>query len=155
MASGTMIQASIAPPISQGLASAGAHDGGKPVEAAYLIKRKDVEDAKDIGGIEQQHVGQRRAAEPAAAGDQQPEQQQVEHNHILDPGTGMPSKGPHGVTLVARGVDDINGLGAAIMVAGEAAGRHWLEALPGVDAMIVGPGTRRWLSAGMAIRRIT
>lgn len=76
------------------------------------------------------------------------------YHHILDPGTGMPSAGPHGVTLVARGVDDINGLGAAIMVAGETAGRHWLEALPGVDAMIVGPGGRRWLSAGMAGRLI-
>ncbi|SCU98224.1 NosX [Cupriavidus necator] len=77
------------------------------------------------------------------------------YHHILDPGTGMPSAGPHGVTLVARGVDDINGLGAAIMVAGEAKGRHWLEALPGIDAMIVGPGGRRWLSAGMAARLIS
>ncbi|MDF6571896.1 FAD:protein FMN transferase, partial [Escherichia coli] len=41
-------------------------------------------------------------------------------HHVLDPETGLPAHGPHGVTLIGRDVDDVNGLGAAIMAAGTA-----------------------------------
>jgi len=74
------------------------------------------------------------------------------YHHVLDPKTGLPTHGPHGVTLVARSIDVVNGLGAAIMVAGAAAGQHLLAPLAGVDALITGPGTRPWMSAGMARR---
>lgn len=74
------------------------------------------------------------------------------YHHILNPRTGLPAHGPHGVTLVARSVDDVNGLGAAVMVAGAAAGWRLLEPLAGVDALIVGPEPRPWMSAGMAAR---
>jgi thiamine biosynthesis lipoprotein len=74
------------------------------------------------------------------------------YHHILDPRTGEPSQGPHGVTLVASRQEAVNGLGAAIMVAGAARGRNWLDAQPGVDALIVAPGQSPWLSAGMATR---
>ena len=77
------------------------------------------------------------------------------YHHILDPRTGMPSRGPHGVALVARDVAAVNGLGAAIMVGGAAAGRHWLGKRREVDALIVGDGAAMnapWLSPGMARR---
>lgn len=74
------------------------------------------------------------------------------YHHILDPKTGMPSSGPHGVALIARRIEDINGLGAAIMVGGGEAGRRWLASLPGVDALIVEADQRLWLSPGMAAR---
>lgn len=73
----------------------------------------------------------------------------LRYHHILDPDTGLPSGGPHGVTLVARDVASVNGLGAAIMVAGEAAGRRLLAGP--VDALIAGAG-QPWMSAGMALR---
>ncbi|CAG9165575.1 hypothetical protein LMG23992_00533 [Cupriavidus laharis] len=73
------------------------------------------------------------------------------YHHVLDPRTGMPADGPHGVTLVAPDIETINGLGAAIMVAGEAAGRKLLAPLRGVDALIAGAGAP-WMSDGMARR---
>jgi len=74
------------------------------------------------------------------------------YHHILDPRTGQPTRGPHGVALVARNLEAINGLGAAIMVAGAEAGRRMLAPLAGVDALIVEPDQRLWLSSGMAAR---
>ena len=73
-------------------------------------------------------------------------------HHILDPQTGQPTRGPHGVALISRTLEDINGLGAAIMVAGAAAGRAMLKPLQSVDALIVEPKLGLWLSAGMAQR---
>lgn len=74
------------------------------------------------------------------------------YHHILNPKTGQPTTGPHGVALVSRKLDDINGLGAAIMVAGAEAGRRLIEPLKGVDALIVESDQRLWLSPGMARR---
>lgn len=73
-------------------------------------------------------------------------------HHILDPKTGQPTNGPHGVALVARTLEDINGLGAAIMVAGAEAGRAMLKPLHSVDALIVEPNQGVWLSPGMGQR---
>jgi len=72
------------------------------------------------------------------------------YHHILNPRSGLPSRAAHGVTLVARNLDPINGLGAALMVMGAQRGRHLL--VPEVDALIVQPDGRRWLSPGMAGR---
>ena len=74
------------------------------------------------------------------------------YHHILDPHTGQPTRGPHGVTLVSRKLDAINGLGAAIMVAGADTGRGLLASLRGVDALIVEANQQLWLSPGMAAR---
>jgi thiamine biosynthesis lipoprotein len=60
------------------------------------------------------------------------------YHHVLDPRTGMPSRGVRGVVTVSRQPDPpVNGLGAAIMVAGATAGRHLLAPLRGVDSLIV------------------
>lgn len=40
------------------------------------------------------------------------------YHHVIDPATGRPTRGVHGVTLVADDVAEVNGLGAAAMVAG-------------------------------------
>jgi len=74
------------------------------------------------------------------------------YHHILDPDTGMPGQGAHGVALVARRIDDVNGVGPVIMVAGKARGQKLLQRQADVDALVVGADGRRWLSAGMAKR---
>jgi thiamine biosynthesis lipoprotein len=70
-------------------------------------------------------------------------------HHILDPVTGYPTQGPHGLALISDELDAINGLGAAIMVAGAGVGQARLAKLPGVDAMIVDADKTLWLSPGM------
>ncbi|HMN82351.1 MAG TPA: FAD:protein FMN transferase [Burkholderiaceae bacterium] len=74
------------------------------------------------------------------------------YHHVLDPRTGRPSTGVHGVVLVSDRLEEINGLGTAIMVAGTQAGRRLLASLPGVDALIVDDAPRPWVSTGMAHR---
>lgn len=73
-------------------------------------------------------------------------------HHILDPKTGYPTQGPHGVTLISRQPEAVNGLGTAIMVAGAAAGRACLAQTPLVDALIVDSDGSLWRSPGMAQR---
>jgi len=74
------------------------------------------------------------------------------YHHILDPRTGYPSTGPRGVTLVGTHLEDVNGLGVAIMVLGRDAGARLVESVPGLDALIVDRDGRLWLSAGMRAR---
>lgn len=74
------------------------------------------------------------------------------YHHVLDPRSGEPTHGPRGVVLVSTRLSDINGLGTAIMVAGERAGRQWLAQRQGVDALIVRPDAPPWLNAGMQAR---
>lgn len=73
-------------------------------------------------------------------------------HHVLDPRTGYPTRGPHGVALISNQLDAINGLGAAIMVAGAEAGRARVASIPGLDALIVDADSSLWLSPGMALR---
>ena len=73
-------------------------------------------------------------------------------HHVLNPRTGYPTQGPHGVALISEQLEAINGLGTAIMVAGASAGRERLARTPGVDAMIVDADNSLWLSPGMAQR---
>lgn len=73
-------------------------------------------------------------------------------HHILDPKTGYPSRGPHGVTLISKRLETVNGLGTAIMVAGAEAGRARVAQTPGLDALIVDADSSLWLSPGMAQR---
>ena len=64
------------------------------------------------------------------------------YHHVLDPRTGMPSRGVRGVVTVSRQPDPVNGLGAAIMVAGATAGGHLLSPLREVDSLIVDADAR-------------
>ncbi len=74
------------------------------------------------------------------------------YHHILDPRTGYPSEGPHGVTLVAARLEAVNGLGVAIMVLGKAEGVRLVERTPGLDALIADRDGSVWMSKGMRAR---
>jgi thiamine biosynthesis lipoprotein len=73
-------------------------------------------------------------------------------HHVLDPKTGYPTQGPHGVALISDQLEAVNGLGAAIMVAGARAGRARVAQTPGLDALIVDADNSLWCSPGMASR---
>jgi thiamine biosynthesis lipoprotein len=74
------------------------------------------------------------------------------YHHILAPGTGQPTQGPHGVTLMGP-LEAINGLGTAIMASGSDWGRSILAGLSGdVDALIVEHDHTLWSSKGMTAR---
>lgn len=64
------------------------------------------------------------------------------YHHIVDPLTGRPSRGLHGVTLVAPTVQAVNALGAAAMVAGPAQAGLLLERCGVMQALLVGEDTR-------------
>lgn len=69
-------------------------------------------------------------------------------HHILDPHTGYPTTGLHGVALVAAGVGEVNGLGAAAMVKGAADAQAMLAQRPGIQALMVGAGGL-WSTTGL------
>ncbi len=76
----------------------------------------------------------------------------VRYHHILDPRTGYPTRGPHGVTLVAEDLTAVNGYSAAIMVQGLAAGRARIEGTPGLEGLIVDRDGTLWISEGLRPR---
>lgn len=71
-------------------------------------------------------------------------------HHVLDPHTGWPTTGVHGVALLARSVEAVNGWGAALMVQGPGAAPAWCARHPGVEAMVAGTDGTLWRSPGMA-----
>lgn len=75
-------------------------------------------------------------------------------HHILDPKTGYPTHGPHGTALIGDSLENINGLGAAIMVAGSQRGQALIARTPGMDAFIVNSDQSLWLSPGMRQRLV-
>jgi FAD:protein FMN transferase len=74
------------------------------------------------------------------------------YHHILDPRSGYPASGPHGVTLVAERLEALDGLGVAIMVLGKEEGVRLVEATPGLDALIAGRDGSLWMTPGMRAR---
>ncbi|MEW6331770.1 MAG: FAD:protein FMN transferase [Pseudomonadota bacterium] len=74
------------------------------------------------------------------------------YHHILDPRTGYPVAGPQQVTLVGEDLSNLNGFSSAIMVLGTEKGRKLLGRLAGVDALIVEPDGRVWVTPGSASR---
>jgi FAD:protein FMN transferase len=73
------------------------------------------------------------------------------YHHLLDPRTGRPTQGPHGVTLVGETLEAVNGLGAAAMVLGTSAGQALLERDRGVAALIAGQ-QGLWISPSLRER---
>jgi FAD:protein FMN transferase len=68
------------------------------------------------------------------------------YHHVLDPKTGYPAQGPHGVTLVGRDLDSVNGIGTAAMVLGASAGRDLIRGTRGVEALIAGGDGGLWVT---------
>lgn len=73
------------------------------------------------------------------------------YHHVLDPRTGYPTEGPHGVTLVGDTLDSVNGLGAAAMVLAPPAAQDLLTREGPDQALVAGHDGRIWLTP--ALRR--
>ncbi|MFT3666404.1 FAD:protein FMN transferase [Piscinibacter sp.] len=73
-------------------------------------------------------------------------------HHIIDPRSGQPSQGAHGVTLLAERVQDVNGFGAAAMVMNDNAARTLFELMPGVRALIARRDGSLWTSPGLPLQ---
>ncbi len=73
-------------------------------------------------------------------------------HHVLDPHTGWPTRGVHGVALVARTVEEVNGWGTALMVQGPGRVAAWAARHPDVDVLMVDAQGARFTSPGMATR---
>jgi FAD:protein FMN transferase len=71
------------------------------------------------------------------------------YHHVLDPRTGYPAEGARGVTLVGARLEDVNGMGVAVMVLGRDEGARLVEATPGLEALIVDRDGALWLSPGL------
>ena len=71
-------------------------------------------------------------------------------HHVLDPHTGWPTTGVHGVALFARDVEAVNGWGTALMVQGAAAVPAWSARHPGVAVLAAGGDGTLWQSREMA-----
>jgi len=76
----------------------------------------------------------------------------VRYHHILDPRTGRPARGAHGVTLVAERLEDVNGLGVAIMLRGQKEAERLAAQTPGLDILLADGDGHLWLSPGMRAR---
>jgi thiamine biosynthesis lipoprotein len=74
------------------------------------------------------------------------------YHHLLDPKTGYPARGPHGVTLVGRELAAVNGLGAAAMVLGAEKARELIRSSPGVEGLIVGRDDELWITPSLRRR---
>ncbi|NML14434.1 FAD:protein FMN transferase [Azohydromonas caseinilytica] len=69
------------------------------------------------------------------------------YHHVLDPKTGYPTQGPHGVTLVGESLEAVNGIGAAAMVLGRDAPP--LIRWAGVEALIAHRDGSLWMTPRM------
>lgn len=76
------------------------------------------------------------------------------YHHVIDPRTGYPSVGAHGVTLLAERVDQVNGLGTAAMVLSERTARTLFELTPGVQALIAQRDGSLWTSPGLRLQAL-
>ena len=73
-------------------------------------------------------------------------------HHILDPATGRPTHGPHGVSLLARDAASVNGLGTALMVLDRAGAQSLLRTRPEVQALVAARDGELWMTPGMEAR---
>jgi thiamine biosynthesis lipoprotein len=73
-------------------------------------------------------------------------------HHVLDPRTGRPTEGVHGITLVADSLEGVNGLGTAGMVLGARAGRELVLRTGGTQALIAAADDSLWISESLRAR---
>ncbi len=71
-------------------------------------------------------------------------------HHVLNPRTGWPTTGVHGVSLIASSVAEVNGLGASIMVMGADAGKALAQKQGGLAVLIAQSNGQVWKSPDMA-----
>jgi len=74
----------------------------------------------------------------------------VRYSHIIDPRTGRPVQGLSSVTIVASKAAVADALATAVMVLGPEAGMSLIEALDGVEALLITAEQELIMSSGMA-----
>lgn len=74
------------------------------------------------------------------------------YHHVLDPRTGYPTQGPHGVTLVGPDLASVNGLATAAMVMRPTEQRELIRETRGVEALVAGRDGMLWTTPGMRTR---
>lgn len=75
-------------------------------------------------------------------------------HHVLNPLTGQPTQGVHGVALRAERVDQVNGWGCALMVQGRAALDAFCAKHPAIDLLAGFSDGAHWQSRGMRERLV-
>src|SRR5690606_27997503 len=79
----------------------------------------------------------------------------VHYTHILDPRTGWPipvEKTPKSVTLVAANATDADAYCTAVSVMEPERGLEFVESRPGLEAIIIGPDDKLYVSSGLKER---
>ena len=77
------------------------------------------------------------------------------YHHILDPRTGMPAGRSSAITVVAPDAATADALATGLFVLGPAAALEWVEATPGVEALVFDPeGSARASSGFPAVRTV-
>jgi FAD:protein FMN transferase len=70
-------------------------------------------------------------------------------HHVLNPRTGWPTTGIHGVSLIAKSVAEVNGLGAAMMVMGPDASKALVQGKADLAVLIAESNGQVWRSSAM------
>ncbi len=73
----------------------------------------------------------------------------VRYHHLLDPATGMPARGCHSVTIIGSEATLCDALATAVFVLGPEKGMQLIEALPGIEGLIL-TETAGTLQAGLS-----
>ena len=75
----------------------------------------------------------------------------VRYHHILDPKTGLPSRGVRSATVISDDATLADGLSTAFMVMPRAESMELAEAMPQVEVVLVDDRGRVWQSSGVAL----
>jgi thiamine biosynthesis lipoprotein len=78
----------------------------------------------------------------------------VRYHHILDPRTGMPSRGLRSATVICPDATLADGLSTAIMVMGAERGIALADSLPEVEAVVVDTAGELRVTAGLKDRLV-
>lgn len=73
----------------------------------------------------------------------------VRYHHILDPRTGMPTRGVRSATVVSRDATLADALSTAVIVMGVQRGLALVEGLIGAQALVVDDAGRVWMTSGL------
>lgn len=118
-------------------------------QAPWRIGVRDARAPQQILGTVTLHQGV-----VASSGDYERVIRQDGHqwHHVLDPRTGRSSRAARGVVMVANSVEQVNGWGSAVMVAGTTLARQRFGPASGVSALVVQADASLWTNPAMAQR---
>lgn len=73
----------------------------------------------------------------------------IRYHHIIDPGTGRPTSGLRGVTVIGPDTTMTDGLSTSVFVLGGSKGIELIENLPGYDALLIDYSGKVYMTAGI------